>query len=59
MNSWLVFALIPLILTIGIIPALQSDIIQNVEAVKAKGTLLPETGSNKVCGDRLWSEVSN
>ena len=59
MNSWLVFAFLPLILSIGVIPALQPDIIPNVEAVKAKGTSLPETGSNKVCGDRLCSEVSD
>ena len=59
MNSWLVFAFIPLILSIGVIPALQPDIIPNAEAVKAKGTSLPETGSDKVCGDRLCSEVSD
>ena len=54
----IIFALIPLILLIGITPVLQSDIIPNAEAVKAKGNSLTETNSKKVCGDRLCSEVS-
>jgi len=28
-------------------------------ALKSKGTLLPETGSQKVCGDKLCSEVNS
>jgi len=54
----LVFAFIPLILSIGIIPSLQSDIIPNADAIKAKGNSLTETNSKKVCGDRLCSEIS-
>lgn len=52
----IIFALIPLILSIGIIPALQSDLISNVDAIKSKGNMLSVTGSNMVCGDRLCSE---
>ncbi len=52
----LIFALIPLILSIGIVPALQFDVIPNADAVKAKGNPLTETNSKKVCGDRLCSE---
>ena len=54
----LVFAFIPLILSLGIIPALQSEIIPNADAIKAKGNSLTETNSKKVCGDRLCSEIS-
>jgi len=50
------FALIPLILSVGIAPALQSDFLPEANAIKAKGTSLPETGSKKVCGDKLCSE---
>ena len=50
---------IPLILSIGMIPAFQSEIIPNVEALKSKGNSLTETNSNKVCGDRLCSETSD
>lgn len=32
-------------------------LIQPAEAIKSRGTSLLETGSNKVCGDRLCSEV--
>ena len=56
MNKWFVFALIPLVLSIGIVPSLQPDILQNAEAAKAKGNSLTETNSKKVCGDRLCSE---
>lgn len=55
----LVFAFIPLILSIGIIPSLQSEIIPSVNAIKAKGNSLTETNSKKVCGDRLCSEISD
>lgn len=56
MNHWFVIALIPLVLSLGIIPALQTDVIPNAEAVKAKGNSLTETNSKKVCGDKLCSE---
>jgi len=55
----LIFALIPLILSIGIAPALQFDVVPNADAVKAKGNSLTEINSKKVCGDRLCSEVSD
>ena len=32
---------------------------QDAEALKSKGTSLPETGSKKVCGDKLCSEMIN
>ena len=59
MSSFLIFVLIPLILSIGLIPALQEDFIQEAEALKSKGNFLTETGSKKVCGDRLCSESSD
>ena len=59
MNYFLIFALIPLILSLGIIPSLQSEIIPNAEALKSKGNSLTEVNSKKVCGDRLCSEVSD
>ena len=31
--------------------------LQPAEAIKSKGTGLPEIGSKKVCGDRLCSET--
>lgn len=57
MKNSLVFALIPLILSMGIIPALQVDFIQEVEAMKSKGNSLTEIGSKKVCGDKLCVEI--
>ena len=57
MNGLLIFALIPLILSMGLIPALQVDFIQEAEALKSKGNPLTETGSKKVCGDRLCAEI--
>ena len=54
-----IFALIPLILSIGIAPALQSDFLPEANATKSKGNSLTEIGSKKVCGDRLCSEVQN
>jgi len=53
----IIFALIPLILSIGISPALQFDVVPNADAVKAKGNSLTEINSKKVCGDRLCSEL--
>ncbi len=54
----LIFAVIPLILSLGIMPALQYEIISNAEAVKSKGNSLTETNSKNVCGDKLCSEIS-
>ena len=54
-----IFALIPLILSIGIAPALNSNFLPEADALKSKGNLLTEIGSKKVCGDRLCSEVKN
>jgi len=50
----IIFALIPLILSMGIIPVLSFD---DAYAFKGKGKSLREIGSNKVCGDRLCSEI--
>ena len=58
MNNFLVIAFVPLILSLGIVLALQSEIIPNAEAIKGKGNSLTETNSQKVCGDRLCSEIS-
>ena len=52
----LIIVLIPLILSLGISPALQSEIIPNAKALKSQGNSLTETNSKKVCGDRLCSE---
>lgn len=49
-----IFVLIPLILSIGIIPILSFD---DAFALKSKGKSLREINSNKVCGDRLCSEI--
>ena len=57
MKSILTFALIPLILSMGIISVLQVDLIQEAEALKSKGNSLTEIGSKKVCGDRLCVEI--
>ena len=43
----LIFAFIPLILSLGIVPALQSEILSNADAIKAKGSSLTETNSKK------------
>ena len=51
-------SVIPLILSIGIAPVLPfADVIPKADALKSKGNSLTETGSNKVCGDRLCSEL--
>jgi len=52
-----IFSLIPLILSIGITPALSFDLIPEAAALKSKGNSLTETGSKKVCGDRLCAEI--
>ena len=61
MNGFLIFALIPLVLTIGITPALPFDLIPEADALKAARVSQPQYGSATakiVCGDRLCSEVS-
>ncbi|MBT8251506.1 MAG: MBL fold metallo-hydrolase, partial [Nitrosopumilus sp.] len=55
----LALAIIPLILSLGIMPSLQSEIIPNADAIKSKGNSMTETNSKKVCGDRLCSEISD
>ena len=57
MNYWSLF-LIPIILSIGILPSLQSNVLPEADAIKAKGNSMTETNSKKVCGDRLCSEIS-
>ena len=54
----LTLVFIPMILSIGIVPALQSEIIPDADALKSQGTSMTETNSKKVCGDRLCSELS-
>ena len=60
MKRLLVFTIIPLVLSIGIMPALPySDLIQDAEALKAQGKPIWRYGSATagiVCGDRLCSE---
>jgi hypothetical protein len=45
-----------LVLVTGIITGTMA-LVQPAEALKSRGTSLPEVGSNKVCGDRLCSET--
>ncbi len=52
-------ALIPLILSIGITPVLSFDFIPEADALKSKGNSLTETGSKKVCGDKLCSKMDS
>ena len=59
MHIWLAIVLIPLVLSLGITLPLQPDVVLNAEAIKSKGTSLPEVGSKKVCGDKLCSEKEN
>jgi len=56
-NKILLVSLIPLILSIGISPALPHNVLPEANAFKSKGNSLTETGSKKVCGDRLCSEI--
>ncbi len=46
---------IVLLLTVTVVASV--DFLQTANATKAQGTSLPETGSKKVCGDKLCSEV--
>ncbi len=57
-NKIFIIALIPLVLSIGITPALSFDFIPDVEAATSKGTFLLQTGSagSPVCRDRHCSE---
>lgn len=58
MKGFFIFTLIPLILSIGVTPAIAlADVIQGVEALKFQGIPLTKVDSKKVCGDRLCSEV--
>ena len=59
--KFLIFALIPLILTIGITPAINSGFLPEADALKAKGKPAWKYGSGTagiVCGDRLCSEIA-
>jgi len=59
MGNKILLAIIPLIISIGIIPALTIDYIPDADAfTKSKGTPLLKVGSSGsvVCGDRLCSE---
>lgn len=51
--------LIPLILSIGITPALSFDFIPESDALKSKGNSLTEIGSKKICGDKLCSKMDS
>ena len=53
------FALIPLILTIGLSPSLQNNFLPEADALKSKGNSMTEIGSKKVCGAQLCSEKSS
>ncbi len=57
-NKIFIFALIPLVLSIGISSTLSFDFTPDAFALKAKGTSLSQYGSanSPVCGDRLCSE---
>lgn len=55
MKNLLIFALIPLILSMGIVPTLP---LNDAFALKSNGNYLTETGSKKVCGDRLCAEIA-
>ncbi|MCH9657124.1 OBAP family protein [archaeon] len=46
---------IVLLLTVTVVSSV--DFLQTADATKSKGNSLPETGSKKVCGDKLCSEV--
>ena len=56
-KTFLALALIPLILSIGLTPIFSFEFLPEANALKSKGTPLTETGSKKVCGDRLCSEA--
>ena len=43
-------------LSVTLVTSLSVGLFQESEAIKGQGVSLPETGSNKVCGDRLCSE---
>ena len=44
-----------ILLTVAV--AVPMDFGQTADATKSKGNSLPEVGSKKVCGDRLYSEI--
>ena len=43
-------------LSVTLVASLSVGLLQESEATKGQGVGLTETGSNKVCGDRLCSE---
>ncbi len=45
-------------LSVTLLTSLSAGLLQESEATKGQGVGLPETGSDKVCGDRLCSESS-
>ena len=58
MNKHLTVAFsITILLTVTVLASV--DFLETANAVKSKGTSLPETGSKKVCGDKLCSEVES
>ena len=57
-NKYFIIGLVPLILVMGIISVFQVDLFQ-AEATKSQGNPLTGINSNKVCGDRLCSEITS
>ena len=56
MNKHLTVAFsVVLLLTVTVVASV--DFLETADAAKSKGNYLPETGSDKVCGDKLCSEV--
>ena len=55
MGNLSIYACLALILSIAVVPALSFD---QTYALKSNGNPLTETGSKKVCGDKLCSEVT-
>ena len=46
-----------LLVAVPLLLVAASSYFQDIDAAKSQGTLLTETGSDKVCGDKLCSEV--
>ncbi len=49
-------SLMLIVLSVTLVASLSVGLLQESEATKGQGVGLTETGSNKVCGDRLCSE---
>jgi len=47
-----------LLVAVPLLLVAASSYFQDIDAAKSQGTLLTETGSDKVCGDKLCSEVT-